>query len=429
MKSETTRAFGFLCVFLLTVCGICYADWPQYMGPDRNGISPDKGLMRAWPEGGPRVLWTVPVGPGYAGPAIYKGEVFLLDRVDDQKDVLRCFALDTGEERWNVSYDAPGKVGHTGSRTTPTVDDRHIYSVGMTGRFLCTDRVTHAVVWQKDLLADFGAERPNWGVAQAPVLYRNLVIVAPQARDAFAAAFDRDTGRVVWKSPGLGLPGYVSPLVTTLAGVDQLVVIGASNKSGTQKGAVAGLSLEDGSILWKYEGWDCFIPIPFPTPLPGDRLFVTGGYNAGSVMLQVRKGAAGLEVTELFRLDPKTCGSQIHQPIFYRDHLYLNSNSNENQGGMTCLTLDGTVKWRTADTEGLPLFERGSLILADDLIIALGGKTGILHLIEPSPEGYKELARAQAVEGRELWGPLAISDGKLLVRSQEVLKCLDLRGS
>ena len=357
------------------------------------------------------------------------GEVYVLDRTEDKTDNLRCISLADGKDLWNYSYEAPGKVGHNGSRNPPTVDEKYVYSVGMMGDFLCIDRKTHTPVWQTNFVTDLKANLPNWGAAQSPLLYKNLVIVAAQAPDAGVVAYDRGNGNLVWKSPGLGLPGYVSPTVVTLAGVEQVVAIGASNKDVTALGSTVGISLDDGSILWKYDAWQCWIPIPNATPLPGDKLFITGGYGAGSAIIQVKKGASGFEVAEVKKLDAATCGSQVQQPIVYKDHLYVNNNSNGKPNGMSCFTLDGTLKGKTADTEGIPRFDRGSFIIADDLIIALDAKSGILYLVEPSPDSYKELAHAPAVEGRELFGPLALSDGKLLVRSQDVLKCLDLKKS
>lgn len=429
MKFQTAVIRALIGSVFVVLCCTSHADWPQYLGPNRDGVSPEKGLARAWPEAGPKVLWSVSVGEGYAGAAVRDGEVYILDRTEDKNDILRCFALADGKELWNYSYVAEGKVGHNGSRNPPTVDDQYVYSVGMMGNFLCVDRKTHKPVWEKDLQKEFGAPLPNWGFAQSPLLYKKLVIIAPQAPDAGVVAFDRVTGEVVWKSPGFGLPGYVSPAIATLAGVEQLIAMGASNRDATQRGSTVGISLDNGSILWKYEGWQCWIPIPNPTPLPGDQLFITGGYGAGSAIIQIKKGANGFEVTEVKKLDAATCGSQIHQPIVYKDHLYVNNNSNEKTNGMSCFTLDGTLKWRTVDTEGTPRFDRGSFIVADGLIIALDAKSGILYLVEPSPDGYKELAHAPTVQGRELFGPLALSDGKLLVRSQDTLKCLDLKKS
>jgi outer membrane protein assembly factor BamB len=405
------------------------ADWPQYLGPDRTGVAKEKGLARTWPESGPKELWKITVGEGYAGAAVSKGEVFVLDRTEDKNDILRCLSLADGKELWNYSYVAEGKYGHNGSRTPPTVDDKYVYSVGLMGDLVCVDRATKKPVWQKNLIKDFNASSPNWGVGQSPLLYKKLVIVNAQGPETGVVAYDRVTGELVWKSPALGLPGYASPSVFTLGGVEQLVAMGASNRDKTELGSTVGISLEDGSVLWKYEGWQCWIPIPNPTLLPDDKLFITGGYGSGSAIIQVKKGASGFEVTEVKKLDADTCGSQIHQPIVYNDHIYINNNSNEKTNGMSCFTLDGTLKWKTADIETAPKFDRGSLIVADDLIIALDAKSGILYLVEPSPDGYKELAHAPTVEGRELFGPLALSDGKLLVRSQDTLKCLDLKKS
>jgi hypothetical protein len=192
-------------------------------------------------------------------------------------------------------------------------------------------------------------------------------------------------------------------------------------------GKVAGISLENGKILWTYQGWSCGIPIPFPIQFSENRLLVTGGYGGGSVMLQVTRTGDAFEVKELFKLDQKDFGLQIHQPILHNGYLYANNNGNDHQEGLICMTLEGKVLWRTSDNRKLPRFERGNLLMADGLIIDFDGKKGNLHLIDPSPEGYKELAQAKVLSGKAMWAPMAISQGKLLVRNQEEMKCLDLR--
>ena len=159
--------------------------------------------------------------------------------------------------------------------------------------------------------------------------------------------------------------------------------------------------------------------------LPGDRLFITGGYGAGSSMIQISGSGSTLKAKELFKTD--VCGSQIHQPLLYGDHLYLNSNGNSRSDGMLCLDLEGNMKWRTKDTKKLPNFERGGLLLADNMIINFDGKTGILHLVDPSPDGYQEIARANIFKGKQMWSPMALSNGKLVLRSQEEVRCLDLK--
>ncbi len=130
------------------------ADWPQFMGPARDGVSPETGLARTWPDAGPKVLWTLPLGQGYASPSIRDGEVYLLDRVEQKQDVMRCLDLQSGKELWNFGYDAPGELSHDGSRTAPTIDEKCVYSVGGLGHFYCIDRKTHKPVWHKDLVAD-----------------------------------------------------------------------------------------------------------------------------------------------------------------------------------------------------------------------------------------------------------------------------------
>ena len=416
-------------VVALTLLGLftaSAADWPQFQGPDRNGISPETGLARTWPEAGPKVHWSFPLNEGFAGPAVAGGEVFILDRVGDQQDVLHCLSFATGEELWKFAYDAPGNVGHAGSRTVPTVTDKYIFTVGMLGHFYCFDRATHQPIWSKSLAEEFPQDgKPRWGYSQSPSVYQDLVVVAPQSAQGFVVAFRQATGEVVWKSEDLGPVGYSTPVVTNLCGVDQAVMVSASDKEGTVPGWTAGFSMADGKTLWKYDGWRCWIPIAYPVTLPDNRLFMSGGYNAGSAMIQISRDGEAWKVAEVFKTP--ACGSQIHQALFYQDHLYVNSNSNERIDGMMCLTLDGKVLWNTKAIEGAPEFERGNLLFVDGMIISLDGKSGILHLVEPSPEGFKPIASAKIFEGEQMWSPMALSDGKLLLRSQEEMKCIDLR--
>jgi outer membrane protein assembly factor BamB len=413
----TTSIIGALCA-----TAIAQADWPQFQGPNRTGISLETGIARAWPEEGPRVLWTTSLAEGFAGPAIRDGEVYLLDRVDNKQDVLRCFDLATGEEQWTFAYDAPGEVGFAGSRMPPTVDENYIYIAGMMGDLHCVDRKTHKPLWHRNIMTDFEIEEFTWGVVQAPSLYKDLVVLAPQAANATIAAYNRLTGELVWQSEGFGLESYTTPIITTFAGVDQAVMVTGVPENSGGTGYAVGVSMADGSTLWTYDGWQCEIPIPYPTPLPGDRLFITGGYGAGSAMVQIDREGDQLKAKEIFKTD--VCGTQIHPPILYEDHLYMNSNGGGRRDGMICLTLDGKVLWKT---KRKPNFELGNLLMVDELIVNFDGNKGMLHLINPSPEGYNELDSAQIFEGHEMWAPMAISNGKLLLRNKTEMKCLDLR--
>jgi hypothetical protein len=357
---------------------------------------------------------------GFGGPAVRDGKVYFLDRMDGTKEVLWCLDLDTGEIEWQSNYEAPGQFSYNGTRSTPTVTERHVYTVGMTGKLYCFDRVSGDPVWNIDLVEEYPpATTQRWGTSQAPYIHGDLLLVAPQSRKGFVVALNKLTGDVVWASERLGSVGYSSPVVANLCGVDQVVMVSV--------GAVSGLSLEDGSVLWQHTDWECRIPIPYATALPDDRLFITGEYGAGSAMIQIKKSGAKFAVEELYAT--QDCGSQIHQPLFHEGYLYMNSNGNKRNDGMLCLSLDGEVQWRTRDNRTLPRFERGGLLMVDGLIINFDGKRGTLHLIDPSPEGYKELTGAKVFEGNTMWSPLAFSRGRLLIRSQEMLKCFDLRAS
>jgi outer membrane protein assembly factor BamB len=394
------------------------ADWAQYQGPMRNGASPETGIAREWPEGGPKTLWSAPLGEGFGGPAIRDGEVYIVDRVSSSEDIVRCLSLDTGEELWTYTYDAPGETSFNGSRSAPTVTEKFVYTVGLMGQMHCLDRKTHQPVWTANLLDDFGHEElPGWGFSQSPLLHKDLVIVAPQSPNHTVAAFNQDTGELAWKSDFLGETGYVSPIIANLAGVEQVIMSSAG-------GSVSGISPIDGQLLWQYTGWTCDIPITLPVPLSDDRLFITGEYGAGSVMVKIVGSGSTLKVEELFVTD--VCGAQIHQPLLHEGYLYMNSNGNSRKDGMLCLDLDGNMKWRTQDDRKLPNFERGGLLLVDNMILNFDGKTGKLHLVDPSPEGYQEIASAQIFEGKQMWAPMALSNGKLILRSQEEVRCLDL---
>jgi len=433
---RTERFLACAMLLLAAAVPLAWADWPQFQGPDRNGISSETGLAQKWPAGGPKVLWTLRLGPGFASPAIKDGKVYILDRPSGQGDVLLCLDLNTGKELWKCAYDAPGKVALNGSRSTPTIDDKHVYVVGVLGDFHCISLETHQVVWRKHLVKDFQARLPRWGVSQSPSLYKNLVIVAPQGRAVGVAAFDRDTGEVVWKTKALpGGQSYVSPVVTQIGGVATVMSTSATprrrrRRAGraprpTVKGQVVGMAADTGKILWTYDGWGCSIPISYPTTIGDGRLFVTGEYGAGSAMIKLEQAGGQFTVEELYTT--QECGAQIHQPILHKGHLYMISNGNKRRDGLVCLALDGTVKWRTKDIEGAPNFERGGIMLADGMLYVIEGQKGTLHLVEPSPEGYKEVSRVKLLEGKQMWAPMALSDGKLLLRDQRQLKCLDLR--
>jgi outer membrane protein assembly factor BamB len=312
-----------------------------------------------------------------------------------------------------------------GSRTTPTIDGDRIYTSGPLGDLYCISATSRKPVWHKNIWKEFGGgELPRWAVVQHPLIYGNLLIVAPQTPQAGVVAYAKVTGALKWKSAALsGLPGYVSPSIAKIGGVDQLVMITASVGRGrvARDGSVTGLDPASGTILWTYKGWQNPIPVPQPVDAGNGRLLITGGYNAGTVMIQVAKQANGsFGVTEVFR--NAEVGAHTQPPILYKDHFYSHKTVNERNDGLVAMGMDGQVKWKT-DTA--PPFTRGGMILAEDLLIATDGDTK-LYLVEPDPAAFKPLASAEVLESGDNWAPLALVDGKLLVRGQKQLKCLQV---
>lgn len=412
-----------LIVVCLGLCSLARADWPQFLGPDRDGISNESTeLAKDWSAGQPKVLWTAETGPGYGGPSIVGDELFILDRVDDQRDVLRCLSMTDGSEKWRFAYDAPGKISHNGSRSTPAVDDKHVYTIGPFGDLHAIDRKTHQPVWHLNILDQFDAKKPHWAVSTSPVLFGDMLIVAPCGTKAGLVAVNKNTGDVIWQSEPCGSQQYMSPMPVKIDGVDQLLAYGKAGRKVTKLIAV---NPTDGKTLWTFDGWGCSIAIASPIHVGDGKVFMTGGYGAGSVMIQVSRDAAGNWSTEeLWRLDRKEAGSQICDPLVWKGHLYIDNNENGKNLGMVCVDLDGNIKWSSNE----PNCNRGGQIIADGMMYKLDGRNGSLYLVNPTPEKFDVVSEATGLlNPGELWAPLAISKGRLIIRDHGQLKCLDVR--
>jgi outer membrane protein assembly factor BamB len=407
----TTVLAASVAVVVLT-CGAVWAeDWPGFMGPNGDGSVSKASLARTWSEGGPKVLWTVKIGPGFGGPAIAGGKVYLLDRVKGKADTLRVFDLKTGKEEWSASYDAPGRVSHPGSRSTPFVDGDHVYTVGTFGHLYCFSTKTHKPVWNKNIKEEFGAKAGRWGFGQSPLVTGDLVIVSIQSGKHGLAAFNKLTGKVAWKSwPIGGGECYTSPMLATIGGVKQIVMF--------HKGVVGGVAPATGKILWEYGGYDGKRPIPNPVVMPDGKIFLTSGYGFGCAMIKVTKSGDKFTAKEIFK--DKRSGAKVPPAIYYDGHIYSNTETGDS---LQCLSADGKIKWKTGGKLSLSL---GSLIIADDLIFVQGGSSGVLHLVEASPKGFNELAQAKLLSGREIWAPMALSDGLLVIRDQSQMKCINV---
>ncbi|MFH0761336.1 MAG: PQQ-binding-like beta-propeller repeat protein [Bacteroidota bacterium] len=428
-------------VVVLWVCiaNVYAQDWPQYLGPDRNSISNQKGILRSWPQNGPKILWTADIGVGFAGPAVKDGKVYLLDRNDEVGDNMRCLDLSTGKDLWNFNYEAPGSVMFPGSRSVPVVDGNHVYSCGPFGHLYCIDTNTHKPVWNKNVWKDFGGEEiPTWAITQCPLVYGDLLILASQAPRAGVVAYEKLNGHVKWKTPSLGSVGYVSPAIVKIGGEDHVVMITASERGGQGgsggKGKVVGISPLTGKILWEYANWDCMIPVPGAVDAGDNKVLIAGGYELGTVMIKVEKKADGSYTTkELFKT--VEFGDHTKPPLLYKGYFYAQYGTNNRRDGLACMSMDGRIMWKTKRS---PDFNKGSMILADGLLLATNGAK-MLYLIEPDPSEFKPIASAELLkEGgtsndpmasrvggtTQNWAPLALADGKLLIRDQHRLLCV-----
>ena len=424
----TKTIFTLTAFILFWGCTSRTNNWDQYLGPNRDASTEGVEILESWPENGPAKLWSFPLGTGYGGVSIYEKEVFVLDRDPGHMDILRCIDLESGVEKWNYAYEASGELPFPGSRAVPTVDNFRIWSVGPHGHLYCFDKKSGQAIWNHNLMEEFDAELSTWGVSQSPVIFEDLVIVAPSGAGAGVVAFDKISGELIWKSrPLTGQNLHVSPTLARFGGVDQVIMISPyDRRDSTRTNEVVSFDASTGKELWHYLGLRSFLTVTPATIIDEKRLFLTdcsydGSYDPVSIMIEITKKEDEFVVKELFLTEE--AGSKMHPALLFEDHLYLNHTGNPAQ--MMCLTLDGDLVW---EKDSAPNFELGAMILVNGLILNQNGKNGDIHLIKPSPEGYMELGMATFFDSKksQAWAPLAFSQGKLIIRDLEKMVCIDL---
>jgi outer membrane protein assembly factor BamB len=390
-------------------------EWPGFRGPRLDGICHDApALATKWPSGGPSVLWSVDLGEGYAGAAVRAGRVYVLD-YDRQAsaDALRCFSLADGKEIWRFSYPMVIKRNHGMSRTVPAVTDKFIVTLGPKCQVACLDPISGEMKWMLDLVGKFHTTVPQWYAGQCPLIEGDRVILAPGG-DALMVAVDCATGNVLWKSPnprGWAMT-HVSIVPMEFAGKRMYVYCG--------KGGVAGVSADDGRILWDTTDWKISIAtVPTPVVLPGGRIFFCGGYNAGGRILQLETKGDQLLAKTVAVLKATQFGATQHTPILYDNHLF---GLREKDKQLVCMELDGRVVWSSGSAHKFGL---GPFLIADQKIFIVddGGK---MTLAEATSKGYRQLDEAQVLAGPDAWAPMAMVGGRLLVRDLNRMTCLDV---
>jgi outer membrane protein assembly factor BamB len=388
--------------------------WPGFRGPNGDGISPEKlELLTRWDSGGPKVLWMVEVGEGHAGASVWGGRVYLLDYDRErQADALRCLSLADGREIWRYSYPVKIKRNHGMSRTICAVNEKYVVSLGPKCQVTCLNSTTGALGWMLDLVKDFGTVVPPWYAGQCPLMDGNSVILAPGG-ESLMMAVDCGTGKIIWKTPNDNgwTMTHSSIVPMSFAGKKMYLYCGS--------GGVSGVDAKDGAVLWTTTDWRIRIAtVPSPVVLPEGRIFLSGGYNAGSMMLQLADENGVMKAKILFRLAPEVFGSAQHTPIFYQNYLY----GVRPDGQLVCLDVNGNVMWTSGSAHRFGL---GPYLIANGLIYVMDD-AGLLTLAEATPESFKPLAQAKVLPGQDSWGPMALVGGRLIVRDLTLLECLEV---
>lgn len=408
----SSRASGFLAAVLLLGMGHLSAvaaepaagvDWPQFRGLERSGASPEKGLLRSWPEGGPKVLWKKPLGSGFASIAISGGRLYTM-AVEGETESALCFDQ-AGKEIWRTPLSSvfPEVFGN-GPRSTPTIDGDVVYALAAPGKLHALKKADGARIWEVDLVKEFGAKLPNRGFASSPLIDGDLLILEVGGGAGKAiAALDKKTGKTRWTALD-GEAGYTSPLAVTVGGVRQYVFL------RTIVGDVVSL-LPDGTVHWKY-AWKGGA-IASPLFIPPNRVFVSASDDAGAVLLEIGKADGKGTVREVWA--NRLMKNHFSSSVLHEGHIYGFDNAT-----LKCIDAStGEQKWVQRG------FGKGSLILADGLLFVLSDR-GVLSLVEATPSGYVEKGKLQAMEGKT-WTAPTLSNGKLFLRDEDEMVVLDVK--
>ena len=390
--------------------------WPQFRGANLDNISTETvRLARTWPAGGPPVLWKIVVGEGYAAAAVRRGRVYLIDYDKQQQaDAVRCLSLADGKEIWRYSYPVKVKRNHGMSRTVPAVTDKYVVTIGPKCHLSCLDATTGEPKWPTvDLTRAYGAKVPPWYAGQCPLIENGRIIIAP-AGEALMVAIDCATGEVVWKTPNPHGWRMTHSSIVPMQFYEQRMYVYCAS------GGVVGVAAQDGRLLWETRDWKISIAnVPSPVPVGDDRIFLTGGYNAGSMMLELTEKGDQIVPRPAFRLEPNVFSSPQHTPILYQGHLY----AVRPDGQLACASLDGELVWASGSAN---VFGLGPFLIADGMLFVMNNE-GRLTIARASPTGYKPLAQADVLRGHDAWGPMALASGRLIARDLTRMVCIDVK--
>ena len=392
------------------------ADWPQFRGPNRDGISSETGLLKPWPAGGPQLVWkSKGLGSGYSGVSVVGGRIFTQGDKEKNNFVFALNAAD-GKALWQTPLGkagAPGWGGFAGPRCVPTVDGDSLYAVAQYGEVACLDTASGVIKWSKDYVKDFEGKLPEWGYTGMPLVDGDKVILTPGGPGGCLVALNKKTGEQLWRTKDLtdGIH-YSSPIVETIGGVRQYIQL-------TEQ-SVAGISPEDGRILWRAPRKGNVAVIP--NPIYADNcVYVSSEYGVGCNLFKITSENGKFSAEQVYA--NKVMANHHGGVIKIGDYVYGHSTGK----GWTCQNFKtGESVWEEKKKLG-----KGSITYADGCFYLRqeDGK-GTVALIEAAATGYKELGRFDQPDrsDKNSWPHPVIAGGKLYLRDQDVLLCYDVKG-
>lgn len=386
---------------------VAAADWPQWRGPNRDGISAERGLLKSWPAGGPPLAWKAGgAGEGYSSFAAAGGRLYTLGARGDREYVIALDAA-TGKKAWEVNHGRRFSNDRgDGPRGTPTVDGGRVYAFGASGDLTVLDAATGQIAWTVNVLQKFGGHNINWGLSESPLVLSDRVLVNAGGRGASIVALKKTDGSLIWKSES-DEAGYSSAVIQEIGGVRQAVFFTATR--------ALGVDVNDGRLLWSYDrvaNRTANIATPI---VRGNRAFLSSDYGTGAALLEFTQAKGGLQSREVYFTNEMR--NHHASSVLVGDHLYGFSSSI-----LTAMRFDdGSVAWRDRSVG------KGSLVYADGRLY-LFGENGVVGLAEASPEGYREHGRFSIQKGSlPAWSHPIVASGRLYLRDQDTVYAYNIQ--
>jgi len=399
--------------------------WPRFRGEHFDNISRSTvPLIDHFPEGGPRVMWSVPLGEGHAGAAIYKGAVYVMDYDEENRaDILRAYSLETGEKLWTRGYKINLKRNHGMSRTVPAVTEDYILTIGPRSHVMCVNRSDGSFRWGLNVEKKYKAEIPLWYTGQCPLIDDGKAVIAVGGT-VLMVALDMETGEVLWETPNKNnwKMSHSSIVPYKFGGRNMYVYSTYGGLFG-----IAADGPDAGTILWETSAWNHQVVAPSPVCLPDGKIFQTAGYGAGSMVLQLKESGGRFSIEVLNEYLPKdglACEQQT--PVLFQGHLLgiLPKDAGPLRNQLICVSPSNfnQVIWSSGQDKRFGL---GPYMIADNKLFIVSDDA-TLTIVRPSISGYQELDSYRVIEGQDAWGPLAIADGYLVMRDSKTMVCLDM---